>query len=81
MQIVPSKQSSPMQREFVDLIRDPLVLATAASLGFEAIAHLFTILFIVLVSSVVGSLAVLALRGAERYPILHRFVFTKARRP
>jgi hypothetical protein len=79
MQIVPSREPSLIKRELVELVRGPVLLATA--LGFEAISHLFTMLFFVVLSGGVGSLAMLALRGRERYPILHRVIFSKTRRP
>ena len=79
--IVASRTSSPIKRELIELARGPMLLATAAGLGFEAIAHLFTMLFIVVLSCGVGSLAMLALRGRERYPMLHRLVFSKTRQP
>jgi hypothetical protein len=81
MQIVPSREPSLIKRELVELVRGPVLLATAAGLGFEAISHLFTMLFFVVLSGGVGSLAMLALRGRERYPILHRVIFSKTRRP
>jgi len=79
MPTLPADRERGVKHELVELTRGPLLVAPVAGIGFEAISHLFQILFVVATFGGVGTLATLAMRGRERYPAVYRIVFPNSR--
>jgi hypothetical protein len=72
-----SVTESPVKKELVDVMRGPLLVAVGIGLAFEALAHQYQVVAVILVITAAASFVAYVRRGRGRYPVLHAF-FTRA---